>query len=38
MIDPVVPDITYNDMVTAQPFGNTFDVGEIEGAIHQGNV
>ncbi|KAJ3627081.1 hypothetical protein MTP99_014488 [Tenebrio molitor] len=24
-------DITYNDMVTAQPFGNTFDVGEIEG-------
>jgi 2',3'-cyclic-nucleotide 2'-phosphodiesterase (5'-nucleotidase family) len=31
MIDPVVPDITYNDMVTAQPFGNTFDVGEIEG-------
>ncbi|RZC39648.1 uncharacterized protein BDFB_009824 [Asbolus verrucosus] len=24
-------DITYNDMMTAQPFGNTFDVGEIEG-------
>jgi 5'-nucleotidase len=24
-------DITYNDMITAQPFGSTFDVGEIEG-------
>ncbi|KAJ3665034.1 hypothetical protein Zmor_000550 [Zophobas morio] len=24
-------DITYNDMITAQPFGNTWDVGEIEG-------
>jgi hypothetical protein len=27
----VVLDITYNDMITAQPFGSTFDVGEIEG-------
>ncbi|XP_064212299.1 uncharacterized protein LOC661310 [Tribolium castaneum] len=24
-------DITYSDMMTAQPFENTFDVGEIEG-------
>lgn len=24
-------DITYGDLVTAIPFGNTFDVGEIEG-------
>nr|XP_023023869.1 apyrase [Leptinotarsa decemlineata] len=24
-------EITYNDLVTAQPFGNTIDIGELEG-------
>ncbi|XP_023014357.2 apyrase [Leptinotarsa decemlineata] len=26
-----IGDITYNDLATAQPFENTFDIGEIEG-------
>lgn len=27
----IISDITFNDLLTAQPFENTIDVGEIEG-------